>query len=117
MFDSDPILFNTDNEGGYLYIKANDVAPDGLGGIAVNIVDATGEGASLKSILGEGPPQSVINVFPDSVGIASDIGGTSVSVDLISATVQMTIGGDLLFQLDADGTVHLKTGAAIVTDL
>lgn len=120
---SDPIpgsgiQFDTDNQGGYLQVTANDSFLDPLlddADVGLDIADTTGEGAYLQSVTVDG--QSFVAVQPESLSLTMDDAGVHVEVLLAPSSVRMFIGVSELFRLDSDGTVHLKTGATIVSDL
>lgn len=120
---SDPIpnsgiQFDTDNQGGYLQVTANDSFLDPLlddADVGVDIADTTGDGAFLLSVTEDG--LSYVQVKPESLSLTMDDADSHVEVLLSPSTVRMFIGASELFRLDSDGTVHLKTGATIVSDL
>lgn len=122
MFDSDPILFNTDNEGGWLYVVANDSTDISLGENGIVFDDETGQGIFLRSA--SGSDQSSINLWSTflrlaSAGSVSIYGETGTDVTLASVT-SLTVRdhlGNPIFQVDEDGTVHIPTGGTIVADL
>ncbi len=103
------IQFDTDNEGGWLYVQANDSfeAPNiGTAGIAIE--DVTAEGAYLSSIDGAGPPQSVIGVTPSEIDLTAGIGGTPVGLGLGSSAAQFTIASVPILTLSDDGTIDVE---------
>lgn len=122
VFDSDPILFNTDNEGGWLYVVANDSTDISFGESAIVLDDETGQGICLHST--DGSDASSIYILPTDILFSSagtfsisGVDGTTVYLQAGSSFVVVDHLNAPIFQVDEDGTVHIKTGGTIVADL
>lgn len=119
IFDGDPILFNTDNEGGWLWIVANEAGESTYGEEAIVIQDTTSEGIAISSpdgdiaLNGGGSylllTSSYIQLYsPGDIEIPLSVGGTMRVRDS---------DGNPIFEVRDDGTVHIPTGGSIVADL
>lgn len=122
VYANEPVMFDTDNEGGWLYIVANDSTDISYGDHAVAVVDLTGQGIFLLSSLGS--DQSSIDILPTEILFSTSgtfsIGGTAGTVVRLTAGTSFQVLDHLaapIFRVDEDGTVHIRTGGSILADL
>ncbi len=111
------VVLSFDNEGGYFYLVANESTDGDFGTLGVLIADRTADGVQIVSVDGTGPPQASVLLTPTSLTLAADQGGTEVAIGLGSSEAEITIGGDPVLRIGADGDLHIKTGASVVADL
>lgn len=134
---SDPvpgiILFNKDNQGGYLYVTSNDAFTYAATASDFGIVfdDQTGQGILFDlhdpSSLGRiGLTAASIALLHDSAISIAVSGGPQVQVNSTNVLVKLTTGtvfevqnntGSPIFRVDEDGDLHGKTGKTLTFDL
>lgn len=124
---SDPITdflaFNTDNEGGWLYVVANDSTDIGFGTLGVLLAETTGDGFQIVSILGAGPPFSSITLLPESIALSADAAGATPLSILISGGVidvggaRIVNGADGIDPTDFATVEQITAGSGTVTDV
>lgn len=130
---SDPIpgaiYFDADNEGGWLYIRANDGlavddSPDGNSFGGIILVDDSGAGsdsgvyiASVDSDITVQSYTGTISLFAPNVEVLLQEDLVAVNLNTGAKFAIYDSSSNPIFEVREDGSIHIPTGASIVADL
>ena len=121
------IRFDVDNEGGWLYVVANDFTDIGYGDLGVLIAETTGKGVNVIS---QNPANTKVGraiVTINQVGFVLTPGGFII-IDRATNNTRIKLAGTgmlqiqnstsaPIFEVRQDGSLHGKIGQALVFDL
>lgn len=108
IWPGDPIFFDFDNQGGWLWVVTNDSTDIDYGELGLALVDRSEFGLYLRAENDDNTEFVFVQLESDGITAHLSTGGSLIVEDE---------SNNPIFKIDNDGTVHIKTGSSIVADL
>lgn len=108
IWPGDPIFFDFDNQGGWLWVVTNDSTDIDYGELGLALVDRSEFGLYLRAENDDNTEFVFVQLESDGITAHLSTGGSLIVED---------DSNNPIFKIDNDGTVHIKTGSSIVADL